>query len=380
MSAKRDYYEILGVNKAASDDEIKKAYRKLAMDHHPDRNPGNQEAERKFKEASEAYEILKDQQKRSAYDQFGHNAFSGNGGRHPGAGGGFSGAGDFHDIFGDFFNDFMGGQRPQQRSAKTRGSDLKYDISISLEEAFSGTDKKISFSTMVSCDPCNGSGSSGGSTEVETCSTCQGRGAVRMQQGFFTIEQACYSCQGQGKIIKNPCTKCKGQGRVENKKTLQVNIPSGVENGTRIRLAGEGESGMRGGSNGDLYIFITINVHPLFKVEKNDLHCRLPIGFITAILGGDVNVPTIDGGSIKLKIPSGTQSSDKFKVRDKGMSKIRSTSRGDMYVHAYVEIPKSLTKKQTELLESLKLEFGDESNASEDKGFFDKMKNLWSRD
>ncbi|MEY3197089.1 MAG: DnaJ [Pseudomonadota bacterium] len=376
--SKRDYYEILGVKKGASDEEIKKAYRKLAMEHHPDRNPGNDEAEKKFKEASEAYEVLKDPQKKAAYDQFGHNAFAQGGGRgHPG---GFSSSGDFHDIFGDFFSDFMGGGRSSHQS-KTRGSDLKYDITITLEEAFSGTDKKISFSTMVGCSPCSGSGSADGSSDSNVCSTCHGRGAVRMQQGFFTLEQTCYSCQGQGKVIKNPCVKCSGQGRINEKKTLQVNVPAGIENGNRIRLAGEGEAGLRGGTTGDLYIFVTITPHSVFKVDGHDLHCRLPIGFITAILGGEVNVPTIDGGMIKLKIPTGTQSGDKFKVREKGMSKVRSSHRGDMYVHAFVEIPKSLTKKQKELLEDLKKEFGEEDTSSSDqKGFFEKMKNLWSKD
>lgn len=382
--SKRDYYEILGLSKGASDDEIKKAYRKLAMEHHPDRNPGNAESEHKFKEASEAYEILKDPQKRGAYDQFGHAAFQQGGG----GGGGFhrgrshqQAGGNFNDIFGDFFNDFMGGHRQGgTHSQKIRGSDLKYDISITLEEAYHGTDKKISFSTMVSCDGCHGSGSDDGG-QVDVCTACNGHGAVRMQQGFFVVEQACSVCQGQGKIIKNPCKKCHGQGRRHDKKNLQVNIPSGVENGTRIRLAGEGEAGMRGGQNGDLYLFVTVNTHPLFRNEGADLHCRLPISFITAILGGEVEVPIIDGGAIKLKIPAGTQSGDKFKVRDKGMTKVRSSSKGDMYVHAFVEIPKALSKKQKELIEGLKTEFGyEDTGSTSQKGFFDKMKNLWSQD
>jgi len=382
--SKRDYYEILGLQKGASDDEIKKSYRKLAMEHHPDRNPGNAEAEKKFKEASEAYEVLKDQQKRAAYDRFGHGAFDGSMGRgHAGhqrhrAGG--AQTGNFNDVFGDFFSDFMGGQR-QGGSQKVRGSDLKYDISITLEEAYHGTDKKISFSTMVGCDSCNGTGSADGG-QVDVCSTCNGHGAVRMQQGFFMLEQSCPSCQGQGKIIKNPCKKCHGQGRCHDKKNLQVNIPAGVENGTRIRLAGEGEAGMLGGHNGDLYIFVSVSTHPLFRNEGADLHCRLPISFITAILGGEVEVPLIDGGAISLKIPAGTQSGDKFRIRDKGMSKVRSTSKGDMYVHAFVEIPKSLTKKQKEMIEELRKEFGEDPGASgeDKKGFFDKMKNLWGKE
>ena len=383
--SKRDYYEILGLQKGASDDEIKKAYRKLSMDHHPDRNPDDAKAEAKFKEASEAYEVLKDQQKRAAYDRFGHGAFDGNGGRGAGTRGGGAGTqgGNFNDVFGDFFSDFMGGGHRQQgsQSQKVRGSDLKYDISITLEEAYQGTDKKISFSTMVSCDSCHGSGSADGG-QVDVCATCHGQGAVRMQQGFFVIEQACPACQGQGKIIKNPCKKCHSHGRCNDKKTLQVNIPAGVENGTRIRLAGEGEAGMRGGHNGDLYIFISVSTHPLFRNEGADLHCRLPISFITAILGGELEVPTIDGGAISLKIPAGTQSGDKFRIKDKGMTKIRSSSKGDMYVHAFVEIPKSLTKKQKEMIEELKKEFGDDtvSSPEDKKGFFDKMKNLWGKE
>ena len=383
--SKRDYYEILGLAKGASDDEIKKAYRRLAMEHHPDKNPGNAASEQKFKEANEAHEILKDSQKRAAYDQFGHAAFQqggggGQGGFHRGGGGFHQAGGNFNDVFGDFFNDFMGGQRQGGgQSQKVRGSDLKYDITITLEEAYHGTDKKISFSTMVGCDGCHGSGSADGG-QVDVCTTCNGHGAVRMQQGFFVIEQACPACHGQGKIIKNPCKKCHGHGRHQDKKNLQVNIPSGVENGTRIRLAGEGEAGMRSGQNGDLYLFVTVKTHPLFRNEGADLHCRLPISFITAILGGEVEVPTIDGGAIKLKIPAGTQSGDKFKVKDKGMTKIRSSAKGDMYVHAFVEIPKSLTKKQKELIDGLKTEFGYKDGAANEKGFFDKMKNLWSQD
>lgn len=380
--SKRDYYEILGLKKGASDDEIKKAYRNLAKEHHPDLNPGDVESERKFKEASNAYEILKDQQKRAAYDRFGHGAFE-NGGRGHHGGGHRAGpqAGNFNDVFGDFFSDFMGGQRQQgPQSQKVRGSDLKYDISITLEEAYQGTDKKISFSTMVACDGCNATGSADGG-QVDVCTTCHGQGAVRMQQGFFVIEQPCPACNGQGKIIKNPCKKCHSHGRVNDKKTLQVNIPAGVENGTRIRLVGEGEAGMRGGHNGDLYIFVSVSTHPLFRNEGADLHCRLPITFTTAILGGEIEVPTIDGGAINLKIPAGTQSGDKFRIKDKGMSKVRSSSKGDMYVHAFVEIPKSLTKKQKEIVEELQKEFGYDSISSADKkGFFDKMKNLWGKE
>lgn len=379
--SKRDYYEVLGIAKTASDDEIKKAYRKLAMEYHPDRNPGNQESEKKFKEVTEAYEVLKDSQKRSAYDRFGHNAFQNSGG-----GGGFRGNNqDFNDIFGDFFNEFMGGSRGRHHnnSGKIRGSDLKYNISITLEEAFNGVEKKINFATMVGCSSCNGSGSQDGGS-VENCGHCHGHGTIRMQQGFFMLEQTCHACGGQGKIIKNPCKKCNGEGRYNDTKTLQVNIPAGVENGTRIRLAGEGEAGIKGGNNGDLYIFVSVNTHPLFRTESNgaDLHCRLPISVTTAILGGEIEVPTIDGGAINLKIPAGTQTGDKFRVKDKGMTKIRSSARGDMYVHTFVEIPKSLTKKQKEIVETLQKELGETnlSNSEDKKSFFDKMKNLWGKE
>jgi molecular chaperone DnaJ len=371
--SKRDYYEVLGIQKTASSDEIKKAYRKLAMKYHPDQNPNDKAAEKNFKEAAEAYEVLKDEQKRSAYDRFGHNAFAqgGMGQGHSSQAGGHQ---NMHDIFGDFFNDFMGANRGRARTTETRGSDLKYNISVSLEEAFKGADKTISFSTSIKCDPCSGKGSSNNSG-FSSCATCAGRGSVRMQQGFFVVEQTCHACQGVGQIIKNPCTKCQGTGRYANTKSLLVNIPAGIEDGTRIRLTGEGEAGMRGGTTGDLYIFISVASHPIFKVEGAHLHCRLPVNFVMAILGGEIEVPAIEGGKLKLKIPPGTQNGDKLKIREKGMSKVRSSSRGDMYAHIHVEIPKHLTNRQRELLSELDKEFGN--TPTNDKSFFDKMKNLW---
>ena len=373
--SKRDYYEVLELKKGASPEEIKKSYRKLAMKYHPDQNPNNKEAEKKFKELSEAYEILKDPQKRAAYDQLGHRAFEGGrGGYHQQSG--FNGGA--HDLFGDFFNEFMGGQRGRQtRSTEVRGSDLKYNISISLEEAFTGTEKNISFSTAIKCEPCHGKGTND-SSGFSNCSTCHGHGAIRIQQGFFAMEQTCSNCNGSGKIIKNPCKKCHGNGRYNEKKSLKVNIPAGIEDSTRIRLSGEGEAGMRGGGNGDLYIFVNVVSHPIFKVEGSDLHCKLPISFTMAILGGDIEVPVIEGGKVKLKIPQGTQSGDRLKIRDKGMSRVRSSSRGDMIAHIVVEIPKNLTPKAQSLIEELDKEFSIHNNSTE-KGFFDKMKNLWSK-
>ncbi|MES2215316.1 MAG: molecular chaperone DnaJ [Pseudomonadota bacterium] len=375
--SKRDYYEVLGIAKGASAEDIKKAYRKLAMKYHPDQNPNDKSAEKNFKEAAEAYEILKDEQKRSAYDRFGHNAFAQGGMGQQYQRSAHQGHQSAHDIFGDFFNDFMGAGRGGQRSPETKGSDLKYNISVTLEEAFHGLDKKISFSTAIKCEPCSGKGSSD-NEGFTNCATCAGRGNVRMQQGFFVVEQACYTCQGLGKIIKNPCKKCQGTGRHENTKSLLVNIPSGIEDGTRIRLTGEGEAGMRGGNAGDLYIFVSVSSHPIFRVEGADLHCRLPVGFIMAVLGGEIEIPAIEGGKINLKIPAGTQNGNKLKVKGKGMSKVRSTHRGDLYAHVYVELPQNITSRQRELLVELDQEFGNTSTS--DKSFFDKMKNLWKRE
>lgn len=379
--SQKDYYKTLGVNKNASGAELKAAYRKLAMKYHPDKNPDNAEAEKKFKEASVAYDILKDDQKRAAYDRMGHSAFNQSGGgsagnRGPGMGGGFGSGGGFEDIFGDFFGDMMGG-RGSRGGESSRGSDLKYDISITLEEAYKGIEKKISFATQVGCSSCDGTGAADSSGSEATCDTCHGQGAVRRQQGFFVIEQTCGACNGKGRIIKNPCNTCHGQGRYNDKRSLNVTIPAGVEDSTRMRMAGEGEAGASGSQNGDLYVFVHVAPHPLFKTDGANLHCRFPINFITATLGGEVEVPLIEGGAAKLKIPAGTQANDQFRMKGKGMSKIRSSSRGDMYVHAHIDIPKSLTSKQKDLLLELKKEFGDDSSSLGSKSFMDKMKNLW---
>ncbi len=381
--SKRDYYEVLGVSKSATDAEIKKAYLKLAKKHHPDRNNGDAESEKKFKEAGEAYDVLKDEQKKSAYDRFGHQAFA-NGG--PGASGfsghssqsGFSGA-DVNDIFGDFFSDFMGGRSSQgarRKSSKIRGSDLKYNLSISLEEAFKGIDKDISFSTEIKCNTCDGNGAKN-PNDVVTCSHCNGAGVVRMQQGFFAVEQTCGKCNGSGQGIKNPCGTCYGVGRVNKHKHLIVNIPAGIEDSTRIRIAGEGEAGVRGGTAGDLYVFVNIKEHDIYRVEGNDLHFKLPLSFTKAILGGEVKVPTIDGSEVMLKIPECTETGDRLRLRGKGMSKVRSSVRGDLYAHAYVQAPKKLTKKQKELLMTLDNELDSVDVNYKNEGFFTKMKNMW---
>ncbi|BDU60233.1 chaperone protein DnaJ [Candidatus Rickettsia kotlanii] len=371
----QNYYQILGVSKTASQADLKKAYLKLAKQYHPDTTDAK-DAEKKFKEINAAYDVLKDEQKRAAYDRLGHDAFQnqqsqGGGGNH----GGFHP--DINDIFGDFFSDFMGGSRRSSRptSAKVRGSDLKYNLTINLEEAFHGIEKNISFSSAVKCDACHGSGSEKGET-VTICDACSGVGATRRQQGFFTIEQACHKCQGNGHIIKNPCKKCHGMGRYHKQRNLSVNIPAGVENGTRIRHTGEGEAGIRGGNSGDLYVDIEIKPHDIYKIDGAHLHCKLPISFVNAALGGEIEVPVIEGGKVKLTIPAGTQNGDQLRLRSKGMSKMRSTIRGDMLAHIHVEVPKNLSKRQRELLEEFKKESIHEKE--NDCSFFNKMKSLWS--
>jgi molecular chaperone DnaJ len=376
---KRDYYEVLEVERSANGAEIKKAYLKLAKKYHPDTNSSDPSAEIKFKEISEAYEVLKDEQKRAAYDRMGHSAFEQGGG-----GGGFNSRTasnhDINDIFGDFFSDFMGGRgggASRPRSSQVRGSDLKYNLTITLEEAFTGVDKKINFNTEAKCSPCGGKGTNEPNAN-STCPQCNGTGAIRMQQGFFAIEQTCNKCNGQGQIIKNPCTACHGSGRSTKHKNLIVNIPHGVEDGVRIRIAGEGEAGLRGGAPGDLYVFITVAPHNIYQVEGTNLHFKLPLNFTKAALGGEVEIPTIDGSTVTLKIPSGTQTGDKLRLRGKGMSKVRSSERGDFYAHAFVQTPKDLTKKQKELLEELDKEFGETKENYSSDGFFSKMKNMWS--
>ena len=379
---KKDYYQVLGVDKAASADELKKVYRKLAMKYHPDRNPDNKEAEAKFREVAEAYEVLSDAQKRAAYDSYGHAAFDGGasargsgGGFNPGRGGFNPGGSGFSDMFGDIFEDLMGGGARRGPSFNSRGADLRYNIEVSLEEAFKGKQTKIKFTCASACKPCNATGSADKS-EPERCSTCGGRGTVRVQQGFFAIERTCHACGGAGQKIKNPCTSCKGEGRVQKEKSLSVTIPAGVEDGNRIRLSNEGEAGIRGGQAGDLYIFITVKQHPLYERHGVDLHCKIPIKMSIAILGGSIEVPCIDGGSVKFTIPAGTQNGAKFRLKGKGMVRMNSKNCGDLYIHAMVETPVNLTDKQKELIAEFS---GMETKGSspESEGFFDKIKNLF---
>jgi molecular chaperone DnaJ len=379
MATSKDYYDILGVNRSASADELKKAYRKLAMQHHPDRNPDDSKAEQKFKELSEAYDVLKDEQKRAAYDRYGHDAFTSGGMGN--AGGGFGGGtagfdfgGSFADIFEDLFGGAAaaGGRRAQE--SNTRGADLRYNLHISLEDAFKGKQETIKVTTSVSCGSCHGSGGEKGTKPV-TCGTCNGAGRVRASQGFFTIERTCTSCQGMGKVIKDPCRTCAGSGRVRKEKTLAVNVPSGVEDGTRIRLSGEGEVGLRGGPAGDLYIFLAIGQHNLFKRDGANIHCAIPIKMTTAALGGSIEVPTIDGSRVKVTVPEGTQNGHQFRLRGKGMSILRSANRGDMYIHTQVETPVRLNKKQKDLLREFEKTGGGHSPESE--GFFTKVKDFW---
>jgi len=390
--AKRDFYEVLGVKKGADEAELKKAYRTKAKELHPDRNKDNPKAEAEFKEVNEAYDILKDPQKRAAYDQFGHAAFDGGmGGPRPGGGfgggfgagfGGGGGAGPdfasaFSDVFDDLFGDFMGGgaaRRDSARQRATRGSDLRYNLKISLEDAWRGMKTTIRVPSAVLCETCGGSGAKGGAEPV-TCPTCSGMGKVRAQQGFFTIERTCPTCHGRGQTIKDPCGSCGGQGRVNQERSLAVKIPEGVEEGTRIRLAGEGEAGLRGGPAGDLYIFIQIKPHPLFEREGMDLHCKIPVPMATAALGGEIVAPTIDGGRTKVKIPEGAQTGKQLRLRGKGMPKLQGGRFGDMYIELVVETPVNLTAKQRELLKEF--EALGETNNPESASFFDKVKEFW---
>jgi len=371
--AKQDFYEMLGVARGASADDLKKAYRKLAMQFHPDRNPGDKAAEHKFKEISEAYDVLKDDQKRAAYDRFGHAAFENGGGGRPAGAGDFGFASGFADIFDEMFGDFVGGRRGQTNA---RGSDLRYNLEVSLEEAFKGSTAQIRVPTSVSCEQCKGAGSEAGSRPV-TCSTCAGAGKVRAQQGFFTIERTCPSCGGAGRVIENPCKSCGGQGRVRREKTLSVNIPAGVEDGTRIRLAGEGEAGLRGSAPGDLYIFLSVAPHRLFQRDGANIHCRVPIPMTTAALGGQLEVPTIDGVRARVTIPPGTQSGHQFRLKAKGMSVLRSPARGDMYIEAVIETPVSLTKRQQELLKEFERAGDKDKTSPESEGFFARVKEFW---
>ncbi|MGY3438177.1 MULTISPECIES: molecular chaperone DnaJ [unclassified Marinovum] len=379
--SKRDYYEVLGIARTASADEIKKAYRKKAKELHPDTNANNPKAESEFKEAGEAYEVLKDGDKKAAYDRFGHAAFEGGmggggrpGGGHPGQQGDFASA--FSDVFDDLFGDFMGGQRGAGGGGRraARGADLRYNLRVSLEDAYTGLQKTITVPTSVQCGSCSGSGAEGGA-EPTTCPTCSGMGKVRAQQGFFTVERTCPTCSGLGQTIKNPCKNCHGAGRVEKERALSVNIPKGVETGTRIRLGGEGEAGMRGGPAGDLYIFIEVAAHKIFEREGTELHCRVPVSMSAAALGGDIEVPTIDGGRSRVKIPAGSQSGRQMRLRGKGMPALRGPGPGDMFIELAVETPVNLTSRQKELLREF--EQLSEDNNPESKSFFSSVKGFW---
>jgi len=373
--AKRDFYEALGVTKDASSDQIKAAYRKLAVKHHPDKNKGDKASEDKFKEASEAYHVLSNSERKQNYDNFGHAAFENGGG---GRGGfeNFDFSSSFSDIFEDFFGDFGGtGGRRGRKNSNLRGSDLRYDLSISLEEAYTGKKQDINFSTSEKCNTCKGSGSKPGQ-EVGACSMCGGNGQVRSNQGFFTVQQTCPQCSGNGEEITNPCRDCNGQGKKQTSKRLSVTIPKGVNDGTRIRLAGKGEAGSRGAGSGDLYLFINVYSHDLFKRSDENLFFECPISIADAALGTAIEIPTIDGGKAKIKIPSGTQSGKQFRLKDKGMPYLRGSGNGDLYVKVNTEVPVSLNKEQKELLEKFREIENEKSNPSIKK-FFQKAKSFW---
>ncbi|WNO08233.1 molecular chaperone DnaJ [Teredinibacter sp. KSP-S5-2] len=370
--AKRDYYEVLGVQKGTSAQDLKKAYRRVAMKFHPDRNPDNKEAEEKFKEASEAYEVLSDDQKRAAYDQYGHAGVEGMGGM--GGGAGAHGFGSFSDIFGDVFGDIFGGGGPGGRRS-TRGADLRYNLELSLEDAVKGTSVKIKVPTYVSCKTCSGSGAKPG-TSPTTCATCGGHGQVRMQQGFFSVQQTCPNCRGAGTIISDPCRDCHGQGRVEETKTLSVKVPPGVDTGDRIRLAGEGEAGIDGGPSGDLYVQVSVKEHDFFTRDGKNLYCEVPISIFEACLGGDIDVPTLDG-RVKLKVPAETQTGKLFRLRGKGVVPVRGGAAGDLLCRVVVETPVNLSKRQKELLEELKNSLQGSKHSPKQHSWFDGMKNLF---
>ena len=373
MTTKRCYYETLEVERSADDGQLKSAFRKLAMKWHPDRNPGDKDCEHKFKEINEAYDVLKDGDRRAAYDRYGHAAFEQ--GRAGAGAQGFSGdfASSFADIFDDLFG--MGGGRARARGGRERGADLRYNMEITLEDAYRGKNAQVSLPTSVMCEGCSGTGAKAG-TKAKACATCGGMGKVRATQGFFTIERTCPGCHGRGQVIESPCPSCSGAGRVTRERTLSVNIPAGVEDGTRIRLAGEGEAGARGGPAGDLYIFLSLANHDLFQRDGADLYCRVPVSMVTAALGGEFEVPTIDGGTGKVKIPAGTQSGTRFRLGGKGMPVLRAKQTGDMYVQVTVETPQKLTKQQRELLTEFQ-NLSSQDTQPEADGFFGKMKDFF---
>ena len=371
--SKRDYYEVLGVSRTAEEVEIKSAFRKLAMKYHPDRNPGDKESERKFKEINEAYEALKDPDKRAAYDRFGHAAFDQNAGF---GGGGFRPdfASSMSDIFDDLFGDFMGGRRGQRGGAR-RGGDLRYNMEITLAEAYHGKTAQIRVPTSVTCEECSGSGARAGTTPT-VCKSCNGLGKVRASQGFFTIERTCPNCGGRGQAIEDPCPRCGGSGRVVQERTLSVNIPAGVEDSTRIRLAGEGEAGLHGAPPGDLYIFLSIKPHEFFQRDGADIFCRVPVSMTKAALGGEIEVPTLDGGKTHVRIPEGTQTGKQFRLRGKGMPVLRTHHHGDLYIQVVVETPRNLSRRQRELLQEFENTSSERTNP-ESSGFFSRVKDFF---
>lgn len=376
----KDYYEVLEVSKDASGDEIKKSFRRLAMQYHPDRNPGNKEAETKFKEINEAYEVLKDEQKRAAYDRYGHQAFAngGMGGGNPFGGFDFGGgAGGFADIFSEVFSEFVGRGRGAGRTYTQRGQDVRYNMSLTLEEAFTGLEKEITLPSTETCETCHGHGTKDGK-EAPTCPYCKGSGKMRMQQGFFVVEQDCPQCKGTGHMVKDACPDCKGKGFVKKQKTINVKIPAGVEDGMRVRVQGGGEAGIRGGESGDLYVFVSVKEHKLYEREGANLYARIPISMCCAALGGSIEIPSIDGSKIDVKVSAGAQSDQVIKVKNQGMSMVRSERRGDLFVKLHVETPVNLSARQKELLEEFRAIGKEESCQPEAKGFFDKIKDLFA--